>query len=221
MVTFESRNFMQLFCFMIFSSVFSNYFSVIVGDLEIHLLLKSSSSNQTWNQSVWLCCCGFIVPSGKPFSLELVPDAITPGCPGCHGLSIGISCPSPSCSGPTPTQQQTFLHLPSTCSPNPLVPNSPVRCQTPLPHGWHSLPKSPAPLFPGSRRHPAACELVSPWAPGQHLSGPVCNMWSASGPASLLLPPWGSSFKPQSSSHLPCFRHDGFSLPLSSSLLSL
>lgn len=89
--------------------------------------------------------------------------------PGCHWLSVG-PCPSPSCSGLTPTQQQTVLHLPSTCSPNSLVPNS----------------------------------------PGQHPSRSVCNMWLASGPASLLLPPLGSSFSPQSSPHLPCFRHSGY-----------
>lgn len=196
--------------------MFSNYFSVRVGDLEIHLLLKSSSSNQTWNQSVWLCCCGFIVPSGKPFSLELV--SWLSWIIRWHFLSLSLLLGSYTHSTtnfltfainlfPKSTGPQLSSQMPGSSSP------------------WLTLPPQVSSAFISwiyhHWRHPAACELVSPWAPGQHSSGPVCNMWSASGPASLLLPPWGSSFRPQSSSHLPCFRQGGFSLPLSSSLLSL
>lgn len=191
--------------------MFSNYVSVIVGDLEIHLQLKSSFLIR-----LEISLYGFLA-----VVLLFLRETLFSGVgPGCHGLSVGTFCPSPYCSDLTPTQQQAFLHLPSGCSPNPLVPNSPVRWQAPLPHGWHSLPKSPAPLFPGSIPTGDILLLMSLWAPG--LQGSIlAGLWSASGSASLLLPPLGSSFSAQNSPHLLCFWHSGFSLLLSRSLLSL
>lgn len=199
--------------------MFSNYVSVIVGDLEIHLQLKSSFLIQL-EISLYGFLAVVLLFLGETLFSGVGPYWCNHSSPGCHGLPVGTSCPSPYCSDLTPTQQQAFLHLPSACSPNPLVPNSPVWCQAPLPHGWHSLPKSPAPLFPGSMPTGDILLLVSLWAPG--LQGSIlAGLWSASGPASLLLPPLGSSFSPQNSPHLPWFWHSGFSLLLSPSLLSL